>query len=95
MLMPMEDARILVLEACTSLDPCPVPTREALGLATAEPSVARHDAPRFANSAMDGYAVRAADTDSAPVVLPVAGVLVAGSDPTGTEVRPQDRKSVV
>ena len=44
--------------------------------------VARDDVPPFRNSAMDGYAVRAADTAaatwSAPVELPVAAHVAAG-----------------
>ncbi len=37
--------------------------------------------PRFANSAMDGYALRAHDTAAAPVRLPVAGAIAAGMHP--------------
>ena len=43
------------------------------------------DVPGFANSAMDGFAVRAADTgaatDSRPVRLPVKGMVAAGDGP--------------
>ncbi len=46
---------------------------------------AREDAPPFSNSAMDGYAVRAEDVQSAsadnPVTLPVVGESKAGSPP--------------
>ncbi|MGO9080178.1 MAG: gephyrin-like molybdotransferase Glp [Streptosporangiaceae bacterium] len=65
----------------------PLPPRE-LSLAQAEGAVlagdvtARHPLPPFDNSAMDGYAVRAADTagatEQAPVVLPVTGEAPAG-----------------
>lgn len=42
------------------------------------------DLPAFRNSQMDGYAVRAADVERAPVVLPVVGEVAAGAiDPTG------------
>ena len=34
--------------------------------------------PPFDNTAVDGYAVRAADTEGAPVELEVIGVLAAG-----------------
>jgi len=47
--------------------------------------LAGHDVPSFANSAMDGYAVRAADTAGAPVTLEVVGTAAAGSAP-GVEV---------
>jgi molybdenum cofactor synthesis domain-containing protein len=43
--------------------------------------VAGEDVPPFANSAMDGYAVRAADTVSAPVRLDVVGTTAAGEPP--------------
>lgn len=44
------------------------------------------DVPPFANSAMDGYAVRAADTVGAPVTLAVRGVLPAGTTPPSEPV---------
>src|SRR6478672_12360287 len=53
-----------------------LPLREAPGRVLAEPLVAGVALPPFDNSAMDGYAVRAADvagaTEDAPVTLPVA-----------------------
>ncbi len=55
-----------------------VPIREASGRTLAEPVLARGDVPAFANSAMDGYAVRAADLVPG-VVLHVAGEVLAGS----------------
>src|SRR5690606_33791637 len=55
---------------------------EALGCTLAEPVVSAVDLPGFTNSAMDGYAVRAADgagaSASAPVSLPVSGDIPAG-----------------
>lgn len=55
-----------------------VAVREASGRTLAEPVLARGDVPAFANSAMDGYAVRA--TDLVPgVVLHVTGEVLAGS----------------
>lgn len=57
--------------------------REALGCTLAAPIRAAVDLPGFTNSAMDGYAVRAADcagaSASAPVTLLVAGDIRAGS----------------
>jgi len=50
--------------------------------------VAGHDVPSFANTAMDGFAVRASDTAGAPVRLDVAGTLAAGADPAGLTVGP-------
>jgi molybdenum cofactor synthesis domain-containing protein len=55
--------------------------REALGCVTADAVTAGEDVPPFANTAMDGFAVRAADTVSAPVQLEVVGTLAAGAAP--------------
>ncbi len=59
-----------------------VPLREARGRVLAEPLVAGVALPPFDNSAMDGYAVRAADlagaADGEPVALPVAADIPAG-----------------
>lgn len=53
-----------------------------IGLVTASPVRTAVALPGFTNSAMDGYAVRAADVESAgtdtPVTLPVAGEIPAG-----------------
>nr|WP_267880614.1 gephyrin-like molybdotransferase Glp [Actinokineospora spheciospongiae] len=54
------------------------------GLVLAEDLVAAVSLPPFDNSAMDGYAVRAADVAGAPVALPVADDIPAGR----TAVRP-------
>jgi molybdopterin molybdotransferase len=53
--------------------------REALGLVLASDVVAGADLPAFANSAVDGYAVRAGDVAAAPITLPVAEEVAAGS----------------
>jgi molybdopterin molybdotransferase len=67
------------------LPPLPVervPLARALGRVLAEPLVAGVALPPFDNSAMDGYAVRAADvagaTEADPAVLPVAADIPAG-----------------
>jgi molybdenum cofactor synthesis domain-containing protein len=49
----------------------------------AERAVAVTDLPPFDSSAMDGFAVRAADTVEAPARLRVVGTLPAGLDPAG------------
>ena len=48
-----------------------VPLREAAGRVTAEPVWAKRSAPHYHAAAMDGYAVRAADTQSATETRPV------------------------
>ena len=78
----VDEARRLILQEFHPLPPESVPLREALGRVLAEALRADHDLPPFPNSAMDGYAVRAADTAGAtrdrPVRLPVAGEAAAG-----------------
>ena len=51
---------------------------EAFGRTLARDVVARRSQPPFANSAMDGYALRAADAASAQARLTVVGEAVAG-----------------
>ena len=60
---------------------------EALGRVLREDVIAPYDLPATDNSAMDGYAVRASDTDGAPVRLEVRGDLAAGGS-SGTRVEP-------
>ena len=55
-----------------------VALRDARGLVLAAEIVAGEPVPPFANTAMDGYAVRAADTATAPVRLRVVADLAAG-----------------
>jgi molybdopterin molybdotransferase len=80
-LIAVEAVKEVVLAACRPLAPRRVPLAEALGCVTAAPVVAGHDVPSFANSAMDGFAVRAADTAGAPVTLDVVGTAPAGAPP--------------
>ncbi|MEY2582742.1 MAG: molybdopterin molybdotransferase [Ilumatobacteraceae bacterium] len=51
---------------------------EAYGAVLAEAVVAQEDVPPFANSAVDGYAVRSVDVAEAPVRLRVVGEVAAG-----------------
>jgi molybdopterin molybdotransferase len=84
--IPLTEVQAEILGAVARLEPVAVPRREALGLVTASEVTAGEAVPPFANTAMDGYAVRAADTDGAgsdaPVTLPVVGELPAGHAPT-------------
>jgi len=63
--------------------PAPRPTAmtraESRGLVLAGPVIAQERVPPFANAAVDGYALRAADTEAAPVELPVVGEVAAGA----------------
>jgi molybdopterin molybdotransferase len=56
-----EEARRIILEHVTALETERVPLLASLGRALAEDVCAPWDLPAFSNSAMDGYAVRAAD----------------------------------
>lgn len=78
----LEDARSLVLEAIAPLPAEPVALQDALGRVLAQDVVAERALPGFDSSAMDGYAVRAADLASVPARLPVIGESRAGHPAT-------------
>ncbi|MEO6317881.1 MAG: gephyrin-like molybdotransferase Glp [Acidimicrobiales bacterium] len=82
MLVPLADARAHVLERVAPLPPVRIRTMAAIGCVLAEAITSPEDVPPFANTAMDGYAVRAADTSGAgstsPVELPVVAEVAAG-----------------
>ena len=65
-----------------ALEECP--WQAAAGRVLAQQVAATFPMPRFTNSAMDGFAVRAADTSAAskdrPVELPLQGVVAAGAE---------------
>lgn len=87
-LVPLDEARRRVLSVCQPLHPRAVPLDDALGLVTSVPLTADEAVPPFANTAMDGYAVRAADTADPPARLRVVGTLAAGADPSAVRVDP-------
>ncbi|HEX8151783.1 MAG TPA: gephyrin-like molybdotransferase Glp [Thermoanaerobaculia bacterium] len=76
--LPVEEAQRRVLEVIPLLDAEEVSLLDALGRVLREDVVAPHDIPEGDNSAMDGYAVRAADVTRAPVSLRVIGDIPAG-----------------
>jgi molybdenum cofactor synthesis domain-containing protein len=92
-LVALDDVRAEILGAVATLAPVTVDRADAHGLVLAADVVAGEDVPPFANTAMDGYAVRAADTAGAstdgPVRLRVVGELPAGHAPS-TPVGPGD-----
>lgn len=87
-LTPIEAAQDFVLSHCVSNPIVEVDVRQALGTVTAQDVVATEDVPPFANSAVDGYAVRAADVQGAaatsPTELVVIGETAAGGGPGPT-----------
>lgn len=82
-MLTVEEARALVLARFQPLEAEEAPLTEALGRVLAEDALAREASPPFANSAMDGYALRSADTRQAstraPVRLRLVGEVPAGS----------------
>src|SRR5579875_1088242 len=80
-LVPLEEVQELVIRRSRRLGLVELPLGEAAGAVLAEDIVVEEPIPPFANTAMDGYAVRSADTIGAPVVLRVVGMLPAGSPP--------------
>jgi molybdopterin molybdotransferase len=68
-LLPLEEAIAEVLARAMPLPSETVPLVEARGRVLAEPARAAVDLPPFASSAMDGFAVRSADTPGTLVVV--------------------------
>jgi molybdopterin molybdotransferase len=85
-MISLDEARAYVFGAVAPLAPVSVPLATAAGCVLAEDIVSAEAIPPFANSAMDGFAVRAADTAGAteerPAVLTVVGTIRAGEAPT-------------
>jgi molybdopterin molybdotransferase len=78
-MLSVAEARARILAAFAPLAAEQVALPQALGRVLAEPVHARLTQPPFAVSAMDGYAVRAADVARVPVSLKVVGYAPAGS----------------
>src|SRR5271156_3805701 len=81
-----DQALQIVLENVAPLGVERIPILEALGRVLAEDISSSRDIPGFDNSAMDGYAVRAADlaraSEASPVKLKVVETIGAGQMPT-------------
>jgi molybdenum cofactor synthesis domain-containing protein len=75
----LAEARQQLLAELTRLEPRAVPLDEAMGCALAGPVLAAEDVPPFANSAMDGFAVRAEDAGTVPSRLRLIGAVTAGA----------------
>jgi len=86
-MISLAEARAAVLAERRPLPVVHRPAAEAVGSVLGAALRATEPLPRFANSAMDGYAVIAADTAGAPVTLQVVGEVLAG-DTTGPTVGP-------
>ncbi len=77
-LKPVDRHLADILATVRPLAPLELDLERALGAVLAEDVTAPVDLPPFANSAMDGYAVVAADLANAPVTLPVTEDVAAG-----------------
>ncbi|MFW6150854.1 MAG: gephyrin-like molybdotransferase Glp [Chloroflexota bacterium] len=95
-MISVEEARERILSYVSVLEPEEKPILECLGQVLAEDVVSDVDVPPADNSAMDGFAARAADTvgasEAAPRYLSVVGEVPAGRAPDcevgeGTAVR--------
>ena len=80
-LISVDEAHRLILERVRPLAAERVPIERAAGRALAAPATAQVDLPPFASSAMDGFAVRAADV-SVGGTLPVVEEIAAGRPAT-------------
>ncbi|TWI53007.1 molybdopterin molybdotransferase [Pseudomonas duriflava] len=81
-LLPLEEAlaRLLAMADADAIKEMEsVPLAEAEGRVLAKPVVSTLDLPPWSNSAMDGYALRLADLQDAP--LPVSQRILAGQSP--------------
>jgi molybdopterin molybdotransferase len=87
----VDEARELILGAFQPLPAASLPIVDALGLVLAEVVVASSPVPPFANSAMDGFAVRSSDTRAVnateSVELRIVGEVSAGH-PSRIRVEP-------
>jgi len=81
-MLPVAEAQARILAPLTTLPAEWVPLPQALGRVLAEDLAARRDQPPVAVSAMDGYAVRGADTAEVGRPFCLVGEAVAGGDRT-------------
>ena len=77
--IPVEKARSICLDSVSLQPATSVAFDEALDLTLAEAIRSNDDIPPFANSAMDGYAVRSEDFSEIPARIRVMGEVPAGS----------------
>ncbi len=78
-MIPVDEALARILAGLRPLEAETVPVDQASGRCLARPMVARRTQPALPVSAMDGYAVRAEDTGTAPSRLTLIGTVAAGS----------------
>ena len=77
-MIPIEEARTYVMDRCAPLAAVATEVADALGLVTAVDVTAKESLPPFANTAMDGFAVRSADLSTIPARLQIIETIAAG-----------------
>jgi len=77
----LASAQEKVLLAVQQAAPVIVPMSDAYGLVLAENIVSQEEVPHFANSAVDGFAVRAQDVAHLPATLRIVDEIAAGGIP--------------
>jgi molybdenum cofactor synthesis domain-containing protein len=80
-MIAIHEAQKTVLDACGVLVPVATPCEQMSGRVLAQDVVAPENVPPFANSAVDGFAVRTADTQTVPTELVVVDTVAAGAEP--------------
>jgi molybdopterin molybdotransferase len=88
--LPIDGALRAILDRARPLEAELVPIASAAGRVLAQDALAAIDLPRFASSAMDGFALRAAD---APATLPVVARIAAGR-PAGRALAPGEAMAI-
>jgi molybdopterin molybdotransferase len=83
-MLSVEEAKEKIRSLTSPLSQEWTSVESAIGRAVAQPTVAMRTLPPWDNSAMDGYALRSADTSGAPVRLRVEETIFAGHLPTRT-----------
>jgi molybdopterin molybdotransferase len=78
-MLPVAEARARILEAFEPLAPETIALSQAAGRVLAEDLAARRTQPPKDMSAMDGFALKAADLDNLPALLKVVAEVPAGS----------------
>lgn len=80
-MLSVDEAISAILNEVDPRNPSDVPLDRAFGLVLAADIMSDVDSPPFDKSQMDGFAVRAADTDSPPTTLRVVEEITAGRVP--------------
>src|SRR4051812_50013145 len=83
-MISVEEALARLLAPLAPVPPEQVSVADAVGRVLAEDVAARRTQPPFAVSAMDGYAVRAADVAQVPTRLRIVAEIPAGAGYGGT-----------